>query len=293
MCRRSARSAPEIPVGTAVALHNPMLGDGTQLRRALEQAREEASLDSRLARRRRRESLLDLILGEHIYSVYEPIVAVDTRTVYGYEALARGPDGTDLHSPVAMFGVAEEVDLVYELDCVCRRSGLRGANELPHGTKLFLNFLPTAIRDPDFRGDALCRTLERIGLRPQDVVFEISERESIDNFVIFREARDYYGNLGFQIALDDTGAGYSSLQSVMELAPDFIKVDRVFVAGADEDPSRRELLRAFHAVAGKIGAQIIGEGLDTLEELSVLGELGIPFGQGWLFGHPHPLRAQG
>ena len=125
---------------------------------------------------------------------------------------------------------------------------------------------------------------------PSDVVFEISEQESIGNFAIFREVRDYYGKLGFQIALDDTGAGYASLESVMELSPEFIKVDRAFVTGIDEDPSRQELLRALQSLAQRIGAKIIGEGLDTLEELEMLQELGIPYGQGWLFGKPHPLR---
>ena len=123
------------------------------------------------------------------------------------------------------------------------------------------------------------------------MVFEISEQESIDNFEIFREVRDYYGNLGFQIALDDTGAGYASLEAVMELSPDFIKVDRAFVAGIDEDPGRQELLRSMQSLAQRIGAKIIGEGLDTLSELETLHELGIPYGQGWLFGKPHPLRS--
>ena len=77
---------------------------------------------------------------------------------------------------------------------------------------------------------------------------------------------------------------------MIELAPEFIKVDRAFVAGIDEDLSRQELLRALQTVASRIGSRIIGEGLDTLEELETLGELGIPYGQGWLFGKPHPLR---
>jgi EAL domain-containing protein (putative c-di-GMP-specific phosphodiesterase class I) len=86
------------------------------------------------------------------------------------------------------------------------------------------------------------------------------------------------------------GAGYSSLEAVIELSPDFVKVDRTFIAGIDEDPARQELVRALTSVASRIGAQLIGEGLDRLEELETLERLGIPFGQGWLFGKPHPLR---
>ena len=80
-------------------------------------------------------------------------------------------------------------------------------------------------------------------------MFEISEQESIRNFDVFREVRDEYGKLGFQFALDDTGAGYASLQSVLELEPDFIKVDRAFVQGIDQDPARQKILRALDPVA--------------------------------------------
>jgi EAL domain-containing protein (putative c-di-GMP-specific phosphodiesterase class I) len=285
------RTMPTLPVGTAAALRNPTLGAETQLRAALREAREDADLSERISARRRRQRLFDLVLEGQVRSVYEPIVEVATHTVYGYEALARGPEGSELHAPAALFASAEEEDLLFQLDCLCRQSGLDGARDLPRESKLFLNVRPTTIHDPNFQADTLDRTLEQCNLRPSDVVFEISEQESIKNFSIFREVRDYYGKLGFKIALDDVGAGYASLESVMELEPEYIKVDRAFVAGIDEDSARQELLRALQAVAEKINARIIGEGLDTLEELETLGRLGISLGQGWLFGKPHPLRS--
>ena len=119
------------------------------------------------------------MLAEEVTILYEPIVNVTTREVFGYEALVRGPWDTELHSPGALFQLAEETGLVYELDCLCRRVALRGATGLAPGKKLFLNCLPTAIHDPAFRGEALRRTLEDLRLRPSDVVFEISEKESI------------------------------------------------------------------------------------------------------------------
>ncbi len=285
-----ARQLPPMLVGSGAALRNPTIGAASQIRSALEEAREHAELQARLASRNRRRRLFQLVIEGRVRSVYEPIVEVESRTVFGYEALARGPEGTELHSPARLFATATEQDLLFQLDCLCRESGLDGARDFPGGAKLFLNVRPTTIHDPNFQAEALERTLAASQLRPSDVVFEISEQESIDNFTIFREVRDYYRKLGFQIALDDTGAGYASLEAVMELSPEFIKVDRAFVAGIDEDPQRQELLRALQTVAERIGARIIGEGLDTLEELETLGRLGIPFGQGWLFGKPHPLR---
>jgi EAL domain-containing protein (putative c-di-GMP-specific phosphodiesterase class I) len=285
------RRLPTLHVGTGVALRNPTIREEAQVRDALEEAREEAQMRARAAEKSRRRELVELLVEGRVTSVFEPIVEVQTRTVFGYEALSRGPEGTALHSPSALFDTAARHDLLFQLDCLCRRRALEGARDLPGGAKLFLNVRPTTIHDPSFRADALERTLASCRLRPSDVVFEISEQESIDNFAMFREVRDSYAKLGFQIALDDTGSGYSSLEAVMELAPEFIKVDRAFVTRIDEDPARQELLRALQSLAQRLGSRIIAEGLDTLEELETLGRLGIPFGQGWLFGKPHPLRS--
>jgi EAL domain-containing protein (putative c-di-GMP-specific phosphodiesterase class I) len=284
------RDAPYLPVGHATVFHNPGLGNERQILEAFEHARRDAALNGAIARRERHTMFQDLVLAEDVAILYEPIVNLTTREVLGHEALVRGPWKSDLHTPNQLFRLAEETGLVFELDCLCRRTALRGARGLEAGRKLFLNCLPTAIHDPAFRGEVLRRTLEDLRLRPEDMVFEISERESIENFSIFREARDHLKGLGFQIALDDTGVAYGSLEAVMELAPDFIKVDMSLVRGIDTDPPRQELLRALHAVAGKLGGQIIAEGIETAEELEALQRLGVPYGQGYLFGRAAPLR---
>ena len=284
------RDAPYFPIGHTTVFHNPGLGTDRQVLEGFERARRDAALNQAVARRERHKMFQDLVLAEDVAILYEPIVNLTTREILGHEALIRGPWKSELHSPERLFQLAEETGLVFELDCLCRRTALRGARGLEAGRKLFLNCLPTAIHDPAFRGEALQKTLQDLRLRPEDMVFEISERESIDNFSIFREISDHYKALGFQIALDDTGVAYGSLEAVMELAPDFIKVDLSLVRGIDTDPPRQELLRALHAVAGKIGGQIIAEGIETTEELETLQGLGIPYGQGYLFGRAAPLR---
>jgi len=285
-----SQRVPVIGVGSACMSRNPYYAEETQLRRLVEEAADAADLQRRTTLQRRRHELQSILFGGRVSSVYEPIVDVTSKTVYAYEALARGPEGTPFHFPVALFDAAEQESLIYELDCLCRTSGLKGAVDLPDDTHLFLNVRPTTIHDPRFRPDAVIGTLEASKLRPSNVVFEISEQESIENFDAFREIRDEYRSLGFRFALDDTGSGYASLQAVIELEPDFIKVDRALITGLDTNRSKQTLLRALQDVADGIGAQIIGEGLDTLEELEMLGELQIPFGQGWLFGKPTPLQ---
>ncbi len=284
------RDAPVLPVGEGFSLYNPGLREERQVLEAVQRARCDAELNARIEARARSKRFTDLLLSEDVTILYEPIVNVTTREIRGYEGLARGPWDTDLHKPEALFQMAEETGLLFELDCLCRRLALRGARGLQPGKLLFLNCLPAAIHDPSFRGDVLRRTLEDLRLRPSDVVFEISEKESIHNFDIFREARDYYADLGVKIALDDTGVAYGSLEAVMELSPDFIKIDQSLVRGIDTDPPRQELLRALNSVAGKLKAEIIAEGIETSEELATIQALGIPYGQGYLFGRAAPLR---
>jgi len=287
------RKLPALPIGRAFVQRNPIVATLSQVRLGIDESRDDARLNAQITRRGRRREFLDVLIHGKLHSVYEPVVDAQSLTVFGYEALVRGAEGSTFASPAELFGVAAEEGLLFELDCQCRRAAVAGAIDFPAGAKLFMNIRPTAIHDPSFQPDALTRTLERCGLSPTDVVFEISEQESIENYDIFREARDNYGKLGFQFALDDTGAGYASLEAVLELAPEFIKVDRAFVRGIDQDSARQNMVRAFQAIARDMNSRIIGEGLDTLEELRTLGQMGIPFGQGWLFGKPAPLRADG
>jgi len=275
-----------IGVGVSVALHNPNVRPMHQILEALEIARRDARLETELRARERGERVLQLILSENLTSRYEPIVDLETRAAIGYEALTRGPESSSLRGPDRLFAEAKRYGLTFELDCLCRRIAFAHASCIPRGEKLFLNCLPASIGDPNLRGDGLLSTLEKYRLAPEDLVLEVSERESIENFAIFREVRDSYRELGVQIAVDDAGAGYASLEAIMEIAPDYLKADMTLVRGVDTDPPRREVLNGLGGVAKRIGAQLIAEGIETEEELRVVRELGIRYGQGYLFGPP-------
>jgi EAL domain-containing protein (putative c-di-GMP-specific phosphodiesterase class I) len=278
-------------VGHGVAIHNPSLRPDRQLLLALESAREDAELTARLRKRETARQLLGIVLQEQIRCVYQPVVGIQDGKVFGYEALVRGPQGTEWQSPLVLFRQAEEHGLGYELDCLCRKAAFRdGPRWSDSGLMLFLNCLPSAIHDPTLSEERLRQTLESCGLTPSQLVLEVSERESIQNFNIFRETRERYRNLGIKVALDDTGAGYAGLETVMELAPDFIKVDISLVRSVDTDTGRRVLLQALQDISGVIGAKLIAEGVETTQELETLRRMGVPYGQGYLLGRPGPLR---
>jgi EAL domain-containing protein (putative c-di-GMP-specific phosphodiesterase class I) len=280
------REPLSLGLGGAIALYNPNVKPARQILKAVEMARRDALLEAGLRARERGAEVLELILHGNLITRYEPIVEIATRRPIGYEALTRGPEGSLLHTPERLFSQAKEVGLLFELDCLCRRLAFERASCIPRGAKLFLNCLPAAIGDPSLRDEGLRAILEKYQFEPENLVIEISERESIENFAIFRELRDAYHDLGVRIAIDDAGAGYASLQAIMEIAPDYMKADIALVRGIDTDPARREVVNGLRGVADRIGAEVIAEGIETEEELRVMRELGIRFGQGYIFGPP-------
>ena len=273
-----------LPVGTAVVLHNPDLKPEREIRRAAEAARADAELEARILARSRNDELLQVILKGTLSVRFEPLVDLKRGLVFGHEALVRGPRRTALHTPAQLFRQAEAGGLLYELDCLCRRLALENCRILPRGSMLFLNVLPTSISDPNLSADGLRKLLEAFPLQPSQLVLEISERQSIENFAIFREMRESCRELGVQVAVDDAGAGHASLEAIMEIAPDYLKADMGLVRGIDADPPRQEVVKSLHAVAGRIGAHVIAEGIETEAELRTVRDLGIRFGQGYHFG---------
>jgi len=279
---------PEVPIGTGFVLHRPFQRPEAQIRALIETTSSSARFE-RERRQRDRAALLDrILLEESVTTVFEPIVRLASRETIGFEALTRGPAGTGLETPAALFGCAEQSDREYELDSLCRRRALANARGIAAEQLLFLNILPTCIQDPDFQAVRVRETLSSLGLAPRNLVLEVSERQAISNFPIFREATDHFSRLGFRIALDDTGAGFSSLEAALELSPDFLKIDMSLVRGIEESPEKQELLRGLRGVAGKMGSILIAEGIETEHELEVIRGLGIECGQGFHLGRGTP-----
>jgi EAL domain-containing protein (putative c-di-GMP-specific phosphodiesterase class I) len=282
----------ELAVGHAFAFWRPFQRPESQVRQLVEAALAAARFELERVRRERRTELEWILLEQQIRCVYEPIVQLSDGLVIGYEGLARGPDDSDLHSPIALFASAETCGLDYELDCLCRQLALRGARDLAPGMKLFINCLPASVHDPLFRPEEIREQLERIGLSPRDLVLEISERQSIVSYGIFREAIARFAGFGFGIAVDDMGAGYSSLATALELRPHFLKIDRSLITGIEGDPPRQDMIRAIQVLAERTGAKVVAEGVESQLELEALLDIGIACGQGFLFGPGAPTPAR-
>jgi EAL domain-containing protein (putative c-di-GMP-specific phosphodiesterase class I) len=274
----------DVPVGHALVLHRPFQRPESEVRRLIESALDAGRFAAERMRRERGGMLERLIIEEGLSTVYEPIVSLKDNSVLGYEALTRGPAGTPLESPLVCFNVAQRCELDFELDNVCRRRALQNANGLKTTESLFLNILPSSIHDPDFSTRGVRTTLAELEISPSQIVFEISERQTIGNYPRFREALDRLTELGFRVAIDDVGAGYANLETAIELSPDFLKIDRTLIRLIDSDPQKQELLSGLVRLGEKMKARLIAEGIETDSERAVLRDLGVTFGQGYAIG---------
>lgn len=283
-----------IAVGSSLCIHTPELAKERQVRLALDEAREDSDLMRRTQERELRREFTRLLLERRIRTVFQPIVSLGSRTLHGYEALARASEeDSRWASAPRLFRMAERTGLLYELDSICRASALRSvAHRLGDDRKLFINSRATALYDPRFRPDALRQTLRAAALRSENLVIEISEREFASSPRIVRETREHMRNLGVKVALTDTGTMCSSFGVIMDLDPDYIKVDIQLVRTVDTDVGRQEMLRSLQTIADRLDASIIAVGIETGEEVAALQRIGIRYGQGFLLGMPDDLQEE-
>lgn len=219
-------------------------------------------------------------------SLFQPIFSLSERRILGYEALTRGPSNSPLHSPVTLFAMARHAGRLSELEMACRKRACTRFHELKLDGKLFLNVSPESLLDPAHQPGRTLQMLQAFGIPPSEVVIELTEHAPTDDFALLDTALHHYRAMGFSIALDDLGAGYSSLRLWSELRPDYVKIDRHFIDGIHQDAVKREFVGSILKMAKASRAQVIAEGIELSEELAVLAEMGLDLVQGYLLCRP-------
>jgi diguanylate cyclase (GGDEF)-like protein len=227
-----------------------------------------------------------------LHSLFQPIVSLSERRILGFEALSRGPSNSPLHSPINLFAVARQAGRLSELEIACRESACRRFSEQGLQGKLFLNVSPESLLEPSHPPGRTLQLLQSFGIPPSQVVIELTEQTPTDDFQLLFNALHHYRAMGFSIALDDLGAGYSSLRLWSELRPDYVKIDRHFIDGIHQDALKREFVGSILQIAKASRAQVIAEGIELEEELAVLADMGVDLVQGYLLCRPqeHPPR---
>ncbi|MDR3683202.1 MAG: GGDEF domain-containing protein [Geothrix sp.] len=232
--------------------------------------------------------LRDILGRKALTPHFQPIVDLRIGELYGFEGLIRGPSDSVLHAPLNLLDAACQAGLLPELERACLESILGAWAQAPQHYRIFVNLSPGALLDARGRAIRGAHLVEQLGLLPGNVVIELTESHPTFEYGPLLEAAEFLRSMGFTIALDDLGEGFSSLRLWSELHPEFIKVDKHFVQGVGSDPVKLQFLQSIHELASRTGARVIAEGIETDGDLAVVQELGIDFGQGFLLGRPAP-----
>jgi diguanylate cyclase (GGDEF)-like protein len=239
-----------------------------------------------------RAHLHDILARRQLSALFQPIVHMQTGEIIAYEGLIRGPSDSPLHSPMNLFKAARANGLTVEVEHLCRKVVLERFAELDLPGKLFLNVSPESLLQRDARHGETLEVIHQIGINPERVIIELTENQPTYDYDLMRDAVLHYRKMGFQIAIDDLGEGFSSLRLWSELRPEYVKIDMHFIQGINHDPVKLQFVRSIQEIAEKSNTRVIAEGIETQPELLVLRDVGVAFGQGYHLGRPHPTPAR-
>ena len=266
---------------------------GATLSHAAHHNSVEAEFNSKLEAERlaaeEREEVRGRIRGiierEAFDIAFQPVLALESGTVVGFEALARFNDAVT-RPPDQFFTEAIEADLGFDLEIAVMRKALCALAQLPRNTYLAVNVSPQTAASPDLARLCTRHAADRI-------VLEITEHSSVDDYLVLGKRARALRDMGVHLAIDDAGAGFASLRHVLRLEPDLIKLDKSITRNIDTRVRHQSLAAALLTFAAGTSASIIAEGIETADELATLRRLGVPYGQGYFLGRPGPLPDEG
>lgn len=231
-------------------------------------------------------TLLEIMVNNQLKTQFQPIVNLNDGQVIAYEALIRLPKQGKLRRPGQMFHAADKARMVSWFDLACHKQCLARAEELGLRHLLFLNMEAEGLAYLDAQECSLAGYAFEHGISPSQIVIEITERQAVDDFPRLMQYIEKLREQGFKIAVDDAGAGYSSLHAIAELRPDFVKIDRTIIKNIESDGARRALLASLVQFTRQIGTSLLAEGAETWDELATIIDLGVPYAQGYQLAKP-------
>ncbi|MDV6374558.1 EAL domain-containing protein [Deinococcus arenicola] len=225
--------------------------------------------------------------AQHLHFEIQPIVGLGTMQVYGHEALVRARwNGQHLGAP-ALLNAAAAHGQARAFDAQARRNAITQVYPmLPPQQRLFVNFSPSVVYNPEICLQTTFEACREVGADLSRLVFEVTESEAFPDLKMLRRILQRYRAEGAQVALDDLGAGHTSLLYLAELQPDVVKLDQALIRGLHADDARLPLVEALISYAHALGIQVVAEGIETADELALVMELGSDYGQGYYLGRP-------
>ncbi|WMJ88131.1 GGDEF domain-containing protein [Anaerocolumna sp. MB42-C2] len=239
---------------------------------------------------------LDYIIEKkQIKSVFQPIISLKDGNILGYEALSRITCKSIISNTEEIFRLAGEHNRLWDLELLCRVKSLEAAfNQMkfPYDKKLFVNVNPRVMHDIKFRDGFTKEYLNKYNITPENIIFEITEREAINDMESFQGAVEHYKKQHYKIAIDDAGAGYSGLNLISDIHPHFLKLDMKMIRNIDKDNFKYVLVKSLIEFSRITNISLIAEGIETKEELKALINLGVQYGQGYYIQKPNEVMAK-
>ena len=228
-----------------------------------------------------------VILKNNVTFHIQPIVT-KSQEVFAYEMLARFQDDNgNSVAPSKVFTAAKKRNRTYALDRVCRIAAVRNAAAIHK--KVFINFIPTSIYSPEHCLRTTVQLAIQLGIPFSQLVFEVVETESVDDIEHLKKILTFYRERGLHYALDDVGVGFSTIEVLEQLMPNYMKLDMKFVQGVSGDLTKQAAAKKFLSSALQVGAIPLAEGIEEREDFEWLKEVGYELFQGYLFGKPTPI----
>jgi EAL domain-containing protein (putative c-di-GMP-specific phosphodiesterase class I)/CheY-like chemotaxis protein len=228
--------------------------------------------------------LRDIIRRKRTTTLFQPIVWARESTIFGYEILTRGPANSSFRNSDMLFSFAREAKLAWALEAIALEGAMRRLRQVEFADRKFLlNLEAEMFEESEFR---IHEMVSFFAEHKGHFVFELTERAAIEDYAQFRGLLDEFRAKGIEVAIDDAGSGYASLEAIASLAPDYLKITKGLVSTLAAEPIKQDLVRMLVDLAGKINARTIAEGIETQEEYETCRELGIDLLQGYYLAHP-------
>jgi EAL domain-containing protein (putative c-di-GMP-specific phosphodiesterase class I)/FixJ family two-component response regulator len=278
-------------VGAARIDYRPQI----RLERQVYQGMQTAGDAVRDAEQQRKKQLTrelrDIIRRKKVTTLFQPIVWAQKGTVFGYEVLTRGAPHSSFRNSDMLFAFAREANLAWALETVALEQALKRLRSFAlDGRKFLLNLEAEMFEESEFRIHEMVTFFSE---HRGNFVFELTERAAIEDYAVFRRLLDEFRDKGIEVAIDDAGSGYASLEAIAALSPDYLKITKGLVSTLADEPIKQDLVKMLVDLGGKIGAKTLAEGIETVEEYEWCRDLGVDLLQGYYLAHPQDQPHEG
>lgn len=241
---------------------------------------------------KRFKELKKIIANNGLDTYFQPIVDLNSGKTFGFEALNRPVLSPLFPNTEAFYEFIGQTEQVFSFEIYCRNLSLKRFKERSAKEKkqedifLFLNIHPNVLLDSNYQSGETLQLLKELGIKPGQVIFELTEKSAVTDFNLFEKVLDNYRSQGFRIAIDDVGSGYNSLKTLIYLKPEFIKIDRSLIKDIHKNDEQKKLVSLLTDYAKQANTKVIAEGIESVRELAFIRRQGIHFGQGYALGKP-------